>query len=465
MSVEIRDRLVCVGQDGSVVPCLATSWDTPNPTTYVFHLRPNVKFSNGAPFTADDAKYSWDTIALGKDSDFIGAEGPVKETKVIDPMTFEIDLTEADPYFLEYMSTNSDVGIIPKGYMDTCAPNCDTTSIGTGPFMLKEWVKGDHLTLVRNPNYWDAPRPYLDTLTFKVTPDPEAQVLQLKTGAADILFAVPFKDVTGLKSTPGVNVETHASGSLTEIIPNNRVAPFDKLEVRQALEFAINRQQIADVAMSGLAEVPTDLLPSWHWGHDPTYPQHEYNPDKAKALLAQAGYDASHPLSFELRIINNADFVEQATLIQADLQAIGVQVKITPLDKPAFLAPMFFTKGVDNTTWQAGLERYTFGNSTPSLVWQTYDTGSYINFSGVNLPGGIKDPVLQALIDKAKVEPDHDKAKAIFTQIAQQFDKDAITVYLPWQDNVMATTSRVQDFQTLTGFEYPLQYVWVNDGK
>jgi hypothetical protein len=88
-----------------------------------------------------------------------------------------------------------------------------------------------------------------------------------------------------------------------------------------------------------------------------------------------------------------------------------VNVKITPLDKPTFLAPMFFTKGVDNTTWQAGLERYTFGNSTPSLVWQTYDTGSYINFSGVNLPGGVKDPDLQALIDKAKVEYDHDKAK------------------------------------------------------
>ncbi len=463
--VLIRDRLVCVGQDGGVVPCLATTWDTPNPTTYVFHLRPNVKFSNGAPFTADDAKYSWDTIALGKDSDFNGAEGPVKETKVIDPMTFEIDLTEPDPYFLEYMSTNSDTGIMPKGYMEQCAPNCDNTSIGTGPMMLKEWVKGDHLTFVRNPNYWDPPRPYLDTLTFKVTPDPEAQVLQLKTGAADILFAVPFKDVAGLQSTAGIKVNTHASGSLTEIIPNNRVAPFDKLEVRQALWYAINRQQILDVAMSGLAEMPTDLLPSWHWGHDASYPQPETNADKAKELLAKAGYDASHPLSFELRIINNADFVDQATLIQADLQAVGVNVKITPLDKPTFLAPMFFTKGVDNTTWQAGLERYTFGNSTPSLVWQTYDTGSYINFSGVNLPGGVKDPDLQALIDKAKVEYDHDKAKALFTQIAQELDKQAITTYLPWQDNVQASTARVQDFQTLTGFEYPLQWIWVNDGK
>jgi ABC-type transport system substrate-binding protein len=78
--------------------------------------------------------------------------------------------------------------------------------------MLKEWVKGDHLTFVRNPNYWDPPRPYLDTLTFKVTPDPEAQVLQLKTGAADILFAVPFKDVAGLQSTAGIKVNTHASG-------------------------------------------------------------------------------------------------------------------------------------------------------------------------------------------------------------------------------------------------------------
>src|SRR5258707_750462 len=85
---------------------------------------------------------------------------------------------------------------------------------------------------------------------------------------------------------------------------------------------------------------------------------------KAKDLLAQAGYDASHPLSFELRIINNQDFIDQATLIQQQLQQIGVQAKVTPLDKPAFLAPMFFTKGADNLSWQAGLERYTFGAST-----------------------------------------------------------------------------------------------------
>ena len=77
----------------------------------------------------------------------------------------------------------------------------------------------------------------------------------------------------------------------------------------------------------------------------------------------------------------------------------------------------------------------------------------------------MKDPDLQALIDKAKVEYDHDKAKALFTQIAQELDKQAITTYLPWQDNVKATTARVQDFHTLTGFEYPLQWIWVNDGK
>ena len=80
----IRDRLVCSGQDGDYVPCLATSWDTPNPTTFIFHLRQGVKFSNGAPFTAADAKYTYDQIAFGKESDFVGAEGPIKETKVID---------------------------------------------------------------------------------------------------------------------------------------------------------------------------------------------------------------------------------------------------------------------------------------------------------------------------------------------------------------------------------------------
>jgi len=217
--------------------------------------------------------------------------------------------------------------------------------------------------------------------------------------------------------------------------------------------------------MYGYADPVTDLLPPSHWGHDASYLAPTYDPNKAKDLLAQAGYDANHPLSFELRIINNQDFIDQATIIQQQLQQIGVQVKVTPLDKPAFLAPMFYTKGADNLSWQAGLERYTFGADTPSIVWQTYDTGSYINFCGVNLPGGVNDSTLQNLIDQAKVETDKMKAKALFSQISTQVDKDALTVRLPWQNNVMAYRNRVQDFHVLAAFEYPLQYVWVNDGK
>ena len=138
---------------------------------------------------------------------------------------------------------------------------------------------------------------------------------------------------------------------------------------------------------------------------------------------------------------------------------------MTPLDKPTFLAPMFFKKGADNLAWQAGLERYTFGADTPSIVWQTYDAGSYINFGGINLPGGVQDSTLQDRIDQAKVATDRTKAKALFSQISAQVDKQALTVRLPWQNNVMAYRNRVQDFQVLAAFEYPLQYVWVNDGK
>lgn len=461
----VRDRLVCSGQDGDIAPCLATSWDTPNATTFIFHLRRGVKFSNGAPFTAADVKYTYDQLAFGKDSDFNGQEGPIKGTKVIDDYTFEIDLSSPDPYFLEYMSLNSEMGVLPQGWLAQCGQTCDTTVVGTGPFTVMEWVKGDHLTLQRNPNYWDSPRPYLQQITFKVTPDPTAQVLQLKTGAADVLFQVPFNQLQSLSQTPGTTVGKHGSGSMTEIIWNNRVAPFKDLRVRQALSYAINREQIGQVAMLGYADPVTDLLPPFHWGHDASYPAPAYDPTKAKQLLGEAGYGPNHPLSFELRIINNQDFVDQATLIQQQLQQIGVQVKVTPLDKATFLAPMFFTKGANNLSWQAGLERYTFGRDTPSIVWQTYDAGSYINFGGVNLPGGVKDTVLQNLINRAKVETDRTKAKALFLQISTQVDKDALTARLPWQNNVMAYRNRVQDFRVLAAFEYPLQYVWVNDGK
>lgn len=462
--IAIRDRLVIPDTNDVASPGLATSWDNPNPTTYIFHLRQGVKFSNGAPFTSKDVKYTFDTV-MSKDSELAGNWSYIKEAKATDDFTFELDLKNPYPFLLEQLAQNSDMGIMPDGYMASCGANCDTTQVGTGPFMVKEWVKGDHLTLVKNPNYWNPPQPYLDQVTYKVVPDPEVQVIQLKTGAADVLYAVPYKDVNDLKTNTDVTVYPHSSGTTMCMCMNTLVPPFNNLKVRLAMEIAIDREQIVQTILYGLGSVPTDLLPPWHEAHDATYPAPVYDPAKAKEMLAAEGYNDSNPLKFELRTINDPYFIDEATLIQAQLASIGVAVTVTPMEKAAFLAPMFRVTGTDPKSWQAGLEQFTFGHSTFSFVWEQWAKDSYINTSNINLPGGFQDPEVERLANLAITTTDPAAAKAVYLQLKQQLDKDAPEVWVTWADNVQAARNRVHDFNDTAQFTYPLNVVWVDDGK
>jgi ABC-type transport system substrate-binding protein len=459
----MRDRLVNPDVNDKVAPALATSWDTPDPQTYIFHLRQGVKFNDGAPFTAKDAKYTFDQI-LSKDSEVAGNWSYIKDTKIIDDSTFEIDLNVPYPFMLEQMAQNSDVSIMPDGFMAKCGAACDTTVIGTGPFMVKDWVKGDHLTIVRNPNYWNPPEPYLDSVTFKVVPDPTVQIIQLMTGAADVLYSVPYKDVTDLKASGDITVYSHGSGTLMCMCMNTLAPPFNDIKVRQAMLLAIDREQIVKTILYGFGSVPSDLLPPWHPMHDASYPAPTFDQAKAKQLLAEAGYPDGKPLEFELRTINDPYFVDEATLIQAQLAQIGVKVTVTPMEKGAFLAPMFREPGTDPKSWQAGLEQYTFGN-TFSFVWEQYAKDSYINSANLNLPGGFQDPEVERLAKLAITTTDSTKAKDVYRQLKDRLNQDAPEVWVSWADMVQAARSRVQNFGATAGYTYPLSVVWVNDGK
>jgi peptide/nickel transport system substrate-binding protein len=465
MSIGIRERLTALDGKGNVVPALATSWDTPDPLTYVFHLREGVKFSDGAPFSSADVKYTFDTILSPKNA-YYGNYAPYfKATEAVDDSTFKVTLKQPYEYFLTQMASNSDFGIFPKDWLERCGSTCDTKVVGTGPFMLKDWVKGDRLVLTRNPNYWDQPKPYLDQVTFKVVPDPQTQVIQLQSGDADVLYNVPFSEVAGLEKSKDLTVYKHGPGAVNELIFNTLVPPFNDQKVRQAISLAIDRKEIIDSALFGLAEVPTDLFPSWHWGHDASAPQPPHDPEQAKSMLAQAGYDASHPLSFELKTINASDFIDQATVIKAQLEKIGVQVKVTPMEKGAFLAPLFREEGSDPKSWQAGLERYSFTDDPQSFAWEQYAKGSFINASNVNLAGGFQLPELERLVNQAIAAPDKQAAKTVFAQEAKLLAEAAVDVHLSFQTNVQAARSRVQGYAALSGNQYPLQLVWVSDAR
>lgn len=463
VSSDIRDRLVDPSPQGQPAPALATSWSQPTPTSYIFNLRHGVRFSNGAPFTAADVKYTFKEL-LGPKSQLAGNWTYIKNVKVINPYKVQIFMTSAYPFLLEQLALNSDAGIVPNGWLSKCGSKCDTTVIGTGPFMLKQWVKGSFLTLARNPYYWGKPKPYLDQVTFRVVPNPESQVVQLKSGAADVLYTVPYPYISVLKKSSGVRLYTHRSGTLMELLMNSSVPPFNNINVRKAMEYGINKQQIIKTILLGFGAVPSGLVPAGNKYYDPSLKAYPYDPAKAKALLATAGYTASKPLSFTLRTINTSYFESEAALIQSQLKAIGVNINIVPMEKSAFLAPLFRSPGTNPKGWQGGLEQYTFGNSTESLVWEQYAAGSYINTSYVNRPGtgGFTDPTLQRLVTQGIATTNVAKLKRIYHQLYQRIEQDALYVRISFADNIQAARSRVHGFQALSQFEYPLSRVWVS---
>jgi len=458
----IRDRLVAYDDSEKVVPALATSWETPDPKTWIFHLRTDAKFSTGALVSATDVKYTLDRIRQN-DSQIAGVYGTyINTVTIVDPHTVNITLNVPYPDLLVDMADDFQLGIVPNNWLETCGSNCETTVVGAGPFMLKEWVKGDHLTRARNPYYYRAPQPYLDSVIFRVVQNPETAIADLRTGAADVLYSVPLQDVGTLQKTSNVVVYTHGSGLLTEIAMNTAVAPFTSLAVRQAISLGIDRNAIVQTALYGYGEVARGVFPSAMPEYDPSTPAPTYDPDKAKQLLAQAGYGPSNPLKFTLRTTTEAFTPDEAVLIQSQLAKIGVQVQIQQVEKSAFYGVMFRQPGTDYRQWQAGMAVYFWTTVPRWYVYAQWDKNEYVNSTGVNLPGGYPDPTLQSLLDQARSGSNPATLKGLYAQINNQLNTDALYALVAYQQNVQASTSKVHGFKAFFEFEYPLRYVWLS---
>jgi len=458
----VRAGLTQLDADGNVEPSLATSWEQPDPLTYIFHLRKGVKFSDGTPFTSADVKYTFDIVTSDL-SAFSGNYTPlIESTEAVDDYTFQVNLKIPWLFFLNKMANASDLRIIKNNWLDECAGDeCDTTVIGAGPFMIKEWTKGSELVLERNPYYWNPDEPYVDELVYKIVPDAQTQLIQLQAGQVDILLNVPPAAANALKQDQNITVFAGPSGKSNEIILNTLVPPFNDLTVRRAVLMAIDPQETIDLALFGFGALPTDQFPAYLAEHDEDAKPHVYDPEGAKALLAKAGFDDSNPLSFELRTINTAEFVDQATVVKDQLGRIGVKVKVTPMEKGAFLAPMF--REEDPTQWQAGLERYGFTTDPQSFYWEQYAVDSYINASNINLPGGYQLPELEEVVTAALAAPTLEEAKVLYKREWALIQQAAIELRLSYQDNIQAAGPRVHGFKSLTGNEYPLRLVWLEE--
>ncbi|TPW32479.1 ABC transporter substrate-binding protein [Martelella alba] len=324
------EGLVKVDEEGKIEPELASSWDiSDDGLTYTFHLRDGVTFQDGSAFNADTAKFTIDRIIA---PDSVNGQKAlykaIESTDAPDESTLVLHLSAPSADLLYWLGFPAAVMVSPDS-VDTNT----TKPVGTGPFEFSDWKKGNEVTFVKNPNYWgEAPK--LDKVTFRFIADPQAQAAALTSGGVDAIpeFGAP-ELVDQFKKNSDFTVEIGATGMEVVAGMNNAEKPFSDVKVRQALMMAIDRQAIIDATNSGYGTpIGSHFSPS-DAGYEDLTGVLPYDPAKAKALLAEAGYP--NGFTFTMKVPNRAYAERAAEIMQAYFAQIGVTMNIESSEFPA----------------------------------------------------------------------------------------------------------------------------------
>jgi ABC-type transport system substrate-binding protein len=311
---------------------LATSWEVgDDQVTWTFHLRQGVKFQDGTDFDANAVKLTLDTLldpatgALRRSAFLV-----IKEVNVVDPYTVQIVTDGVFPDLPFLLMERSASIVSPTALKQLGVDDFGLNPVGTGPFKFVEWVPNDHITFEANPDYWRG-KPRVDRVIYRRVSEDAVRTALLTTGEADIVLNIPPEDLDRLKADPSINVVQGDSLTIVACEPNDAMPPFDNKLVRQALNYAIDKRAIIDNIMHGAGSVPDTPAPPGVWGAVHLLP-YSYDPEKAKQLLAEAGYPngfTAHMTYVSGRWAGD-DAVNQAT--QAYWAAIGVNAQIEKME-------------------------------------------------------------------------------------------------------------------------------------
>ncbi|MDP3524789.1 MAG: ABC transporter substrate-binding protein [Hoeflea sp.] len=339
----VFEGLTRFGADGSILPALAESWEiSEDGLIYTFKLRTGVTFHDGSAFDAEDVKFSLDRARADDSTNAQKALfADIASVEVVDPATVKVTLSQPNGSFLFNMAWGDAVIVAPETAADNAAK-----PVGTGPFTFAEWVKGDRVDLARNPDYWGEPVS-LEKVTFKFISDPTAAFAAMMAGDLDAYPAFPApENLTQFEADPRFSVIIGSSEGETILAMNNKKPPLDNIKVRQAITHAIDRQAIIDGALFGYGTpIGTHFAP-----HHPAYldltAQSAYDPEKSKALLAEAGVT---DLTLTLKLPPPSYARRGGEIIAAQLREVGIETEITNVEWAQWLEDVFKGKNFDLT--------------------------------------------------------------------------------------------------------------------
>jgi peptide/nickel transport system substrate-binding protein len=328
----VYNRLVDLDEKGAIAPSLAEAWETaPDNLSWTLHLRKGVKFHDGTDFNADAVKTNLERyVDLKLNSPRAGEIPYVTGVTVVDPYTAKVNLSQPYVTFMYAMTGTSGTMVSPAAiqkYGDDLARN----PVGTGPFVFKEWIKGDHVAVTRNPNFWKSGLPYLNTINYKGIADTTVILNGMKSGAIQATYGLAAKDVPALRSDPTFQLIVKPSTSVSALRLNLATPPFDKKEVRQALSWAVDRAAIEKAIYFDTGVPANTFLGPLNLGYNDQITLYKgVDTAKAKQLLAAGGQP--NGFKFTAQITNTPEGLQLSQAIKSQLEAINVTMDLQLVD-------------------------------------------------------------------------------------------------------------------------------------
>ena len=415
---------------------LAQSWQvSADKKTITFHLKPNLKWADGQALTSEDVLFTWKVMTDDKTRTPYGADYKlVKNASAPDPQTFVVSY--AHPY-APALDSWASLHVLPKHILQGQDINNSDFSrhpVGSHYYQLASWKNGESISLVRNPNATQG-APKIDRLMSRIIPDKAAQFLELMADNIDSMALNSVQYARIFPARPELNQQFNLykelGNSYTYLGFNLKRKPFDDVRVRKAFNYAIDKQEIIDGVLLGLGEpVSSPYKPGTRWSN-PKLSPYPYDPEKAKSLLAEAGYSDhdgdgivdknGQPLSFEILTNQNKEREMTAVLIQRRLKEIGVDVSIRVVEWATFISRFIKTGDFSAVVlgWGLGQETDQFN------IWHSsqQEPGQF-NFIGY------KNPQVDHLLESGRLELDPDKRMKIYHQFAEILYQDSPIVYL-----------------------------------
>ena len=456
-------HLVATDEKAQTIPDLAESFRPIDDTTWEFKLRKGVRFHDGSTFDAQDVIASFERVRTiaNSPSPYTGNLRGIKETIAVDPLTIRIKTIKPEPLLPGALTT---IVIIPSEIAKT-AKTADfktaKAAIGTGPYKFVSYTPGDKLVLTRNDDYWGK-RPYWDNVTFKFIKDDTARVAALLGGDVDLIDFVAPADVPRLERDPKTVVHIGPSDrtiylyldvgrDVTPYAVDKKTGkplaknPLKDLRVRKAISMAIDREAMTQKVMEKLATPASQTVPPGFGGYNPDIPVTPYDPEGAKALLAEAGY----PDAFGLSVQCTSDrYVNDGKICQAIgqmLARVGFDMKVETMPKA-----VYFPKATSRTGDSFSLFLLGWGSSASGeadTLWNLMETYDKEGGAGHYNLGNYSNPKLDALIKQATQTLDAKKRHAIEAKAMAMAMADVALIPLHYQSVIVATRKGL-DYKT-----------------